>query len=342
MSGERLNERELIASFRELFGNPGSETLLGIGDDAAVVRPTKSSLVITTDAFTEWVHFRVDHISPDQLGSKVFTATVSDCAAMGCAPKWVTVALAMPEETPAHKVHQLYHGFREAADRYKCDLVGGDTVRSMSDMTLSLTAIGEPFGEKILTRAGVEEGDDLYVTGRLGGPAAALLLFEHAPDLTVQKRFHKSMFRFFEPEARIDVARILALSLPVSALIDLSDGLSVDLHHLARESSVGFRVERDRVPVLPSVDKVAAKLKVPPELLPLHGGEEFELLFTASPGREEQVIDEITGKTGVEVTRIGVAVCADEGVLLIDSEGNEEPFREAGYEHFLCRDPGIP
>ncbi len=334
MSDEKLNERELITSFREQFSNTGKETLLGIGDDAAVVRPTKPSLVITTDAFTEWVHFRVDHIAPDQLGAKVFTATVSDCAAMGCAPKWVTVALATPDETPAHRIHQIYSGFRVAADRYQCDLVGGDTVRSMSDMTLSLTAIGEPFGERILTRSGVEEGDDLYVTGRLGGPAAALLLFEHAPDLTVQKRFHTSMFRFFEPEARVDIARILVTSLPVSALIDLSDGLSVDLHHLARESGVGFRVERELVPVLPSVNLVAAKMDVPPELIPLHGGEEFELLFTASPGREEQVIESITGKTGVEVTRIGIAVSADEGVLLVDGEGNEEPFREAGYEHF--------
>ncbi|MBN1825124.1 MAG: thiamine-phosphate kinase [Candidatus Eisenbacteria bacterium] len=334
MNAAEFSERGLIASFRELFAETSERTLLGIGDDAAVLRTGSPTLVITTDAFSEWVHFRVDHIAPDQLGEKMVTATVSDCAAMGCVPRWLTVALAAPSETPAHRIHSIYEGLKRGCERYDCDLVGGDTVRAMSDLCVSLTAVGEPCGESVLTRSGAAEGDDLYVTGRLGGPAAAILLLREAPERSTEEAFREAMFRFLHPEARIAEGRLLATRLGASSAIDISDGLSADVAHLAEESRVGFRVEREELPVLPSALAVAEALQVPGELFALHGGEEFELLFTLDPGREEEVYAAFD-EAGLPVpTRIGAAAAAEDGILLVDRRGDGEPLIDSGFDHF--------
>jgi thiamine-monophosphate kinase len=317
MSLGDLGERGLIDRIRDLVGPPGPRTLIGIGDDAA-----------------EWVHFRFDFISPDQLGEKVVAATVSDCAAMGCAPLWVTVALAAPEEMTAERIEELYVGLRRGAGKYGCDLVGGDTIAAMSDLTLSLTAVGEPFGGRVLTRSGAEVGDDVFVTGRLGGATAGLLLLENAPELTIREEFRASVLRYLSPEARVAPARVLASRFPVSSLIDVSDGLSVDLHHLAREGRVGFRIERALVPAEASALRVAHQFEISSDAFVLHGGEEFELLFTAPPGEEEAIVETVREATGVLVTRIGSVVDEEEGVLLVDENGEEENLPERGFEHF--------
>lgn len=333
MSLEEIGERELIEELREIIGPPGEKTLLGIGDDAAVLEVGGTRLAVTTDSFSEWVHFRFDFISPDQVGEKALAATVSDCAAMGCAPRWVTVSIAAPPETQATQIRQIYHGLKRGSEKYECEIVGGDTIGTVSDLTLTLTALGEPMGGRILTRSGAETGDDLYVTGRLGGPMAGLLLLQKEPELSVEEEFRSSILRYLAPEARVDIARILAVRYPVTSLIDLSDGLSIDVHHLARESGVGFHLERAMIPVDESAFRIADRFDIPVGLFPLHGGEEFELLFTVSPG-EEELAREIAGETGVEVTRIGTVVPADEGVLLFDEEEEGEPLPEQGYEHF--------
>ncbi len=294
--------------------------------------------MITTDAFTEWFHFRIDQISPDQIGAKALTATVSDCAAMGCQPLWVTVALAVPADTSAERVEGIALGMKEAAERYGCDIVGGDTIQAMSDLSLSLTAVGAPFGERVLLRSGARVGDELWVTGSLGGARAGQLLLEKAPRLTLEKEFRESVLRFLQPEARISVARILATAYPVTSMIDLSDGLSVDAHHLARESGVGIRIEKKKIPTLSSAQKVVGALGIDPVELALNSGEEFELLFTLPPGEGKDLPARIQKEAALPVTRIGVVVPAEEGVALADKDGNRTPLVEAGYEHF--RPPG--
>jgi thiamine-monophosphate kinase len=333
MSLDEIGERAIIRRIREIVGEPSERTLLGIGDDAAVIDAGGRLLVLTTDAFTEWVHFRFDLISPDQVGEKALAATVSDCAAMGCAPRWVTVALSAPSELSIERVEEIYHGLARGAKKYGCDLVGGDTVSSMSDMTLALTAVGEPFGGRVLARSGAEVGDDVYVTGALGGPMAGLFLLQNAPELTLREEFHDSVRRYLAPEARVEAARILATRFPVTSLIDVSDGLSVDIHHLARASGVGFLLERALIPAEPSALRIAEAFDESIDLLVLHGGEEFELLFTVSPG-EEDLVEAVRAETGLSVTRIGTAVDREDGIVLLDECGEGEPLEEIGYEHF--------
>lgn len=334
MSLDDIGERDLIDEIRRMFETAGPRTLIGIGDDAAVIDVGGRLLCITTDTFTEWVHFRWDFISPFQMGAKALNATVSDCAAMGCAPRWITISLAAPGGTQIGRVRGLYEGMKDAAGRHGCDIVGGDTVSTLSDLCLSLTAVGEPFGARVLTRTGAEIGDDVFVTGTLGGPTAGLLLLRHEPELTLQDEFRFSVMRFLEPEARVAAARVLAGRFPVTSMIDISDGFSVDLHHLAKESGVGFHIDRGNFPVDPSVFAVADELRIPADLMVLHGGEEFELLFTLAPGEDERVVRELRDEAGLEVTRVGTVVPEDEGVLLMDETGEGQPIVEHGYEHF--------
>ncbi len=334
MTLEKLGERSLIREIEKILGNPGDHTIVGIGDDAAILRAGDRPLVMTTDSFAEWVHFRTDHISPDQLGAKVMAATVSDCAAMGCIPKWVTVSVAAPEETEVELILSFYHGIRSAADRYKCDVVGGDTIRTMSDMMFTLTAVGEAVGPHILTRSGAKVGDDLFVTGMLGGPGAALVLLDKDPKLSLDKKYREAMERYLAPEARVDVTRILAEKFPITSMIDISDGLATEVHHIGRESGVGIHVESGTVPVLPAALEVAADLDVPIEALIFHGGEEFELLFTAPPGLDEEIVEAVSMEIPVAVTRIGTIVPAEEEIMLVHPEGGIELLTEDGYEHF--------
>lgn len=342
MTLEKIGEKELIQEIQKIIGKPGERTPLGIGDDAAIIEPSGKKMVITTDAFTEWVHFRMDHIAPDQLGAKVMAATVSDCAAMGCAPRWVTVAIAAPEETPVNRVMGIYHGLVRAARLYGCDLVGGDTIRSFSDLSLTLTAVGEPFGDRIITRSTARVGDDLYVSGQLGGAMAGFILLDRSPELSLEKKYSPSMMRYLAPEARVELSRLVTAHLPVTAMIDVSDGLSVELHHLRRESGVGFHINPGDLPVLPSAIEVASDLDVPLEALVFQGGEEFELLFTVSPDYGDEVIDTIQREAAIEVTRIGTVVPEEEGILLLDPDGTGIPLTEEGFEHFGGEKPADP
>jgi len=331
---ENIGEKELIREIQKIVGDPGDRTSLGIGDDAAILEPSQEKLVITTDAFTEWIHFRMDHISPDQLGAKVMAATVSDCAAMGCAPRWVTVAIAAPAETPINRVLGIYHGLARAAGSYGCDLVGGDTVRAFSDLSLTLTAVGESIDGTIITRSGAQVGDDVYVSGLLGGAMAGFVLLDRFPELSLDDKYSPCLMRYLAPEARVELSRLLTSYLPVTAMIDVSDGLSVELHHLSRESGVGFHIEPARVPVLPSAIEAATEMDVPLEALVFQGGEEFELLFTVSPGYDEEMIDRIRDEAGIEVTRIGTVVPEEEGIMLLDPDEDGMPLTEEGFEHF--------
>lgn len=334
-AGERmdLSERELIDQIAALIPEPSDRTLLGIGDDAAILQAGARSTVVTTDTFTEWVHFRMDHLSPDQVGFKSMSAAISDCAAMGAAPRWVTISVAAPDNTSSQRILSMYHGIVEAARAHECDIVGGDTVRSMSDLTITITVIGEPLGERIWTRSGAQIGDDVLVTGELGGPMAALALLENEARMSLDERYQRTMIRFLRPEARVDVARALA-SFPITSAIDISDGLSTELHHIARASGIGFHIERETIPLYDGALVVAEDLGYPAEAFALFGGEEFELLLTVEPGYNEELVHTVEQETGLRLTRIGTVVDAEEGVTLFDSAGGSEVLEEKGYEHF--------
>jgi thiamine-monophosphate kinase len=329
-----LGERGLIRRIRRQVGPPGPGVRVGIGDDAAVLEPTPGAwLLATTDFVIEDVHFRRRDAAPRDVGWKAMARNLSDIAAMGGVPRFALVALACPEGTGTEEIDQLYEGLAAAGGPHGVSIVGGDTAASPGGWIVSVTLLGEVAGEVPL-RSAARGGDAVAVTGSLGLGAAGLALLEapRSPELPAQvvdevRRAH------LRPTARIAEGRWLGARQEVHALIDLSDGLAADLGHVANESGVGARVRLERLPVAASTRLVAEALGLDPVRLAAAGGEDYELLFTADPGRVEELARGLLAATGTPATVIGEIVAGPPEVRFLDPDGRPRDVG-TGYEHF--------
>lgn len=276
---------------------------LGIGDDLAVLRwPAGDLLLVGVDQVLDGVHFDSAIHDPRDIGRKVMNRNLSDCAAMGCLPVAAVATVALPHNAGADYGKQLYLGLRDAGNIYNVAIVGGDTASWPGKLVMTVSIIGRAGGIRPITRAGAKVGDGIYVTGALGGS----LLGRHMS---------------FEP--RVDLGRQLAASGKVSAMIDISDGLSRDLAHICRESKVGAVIDAAMVPIHPDAAAMSHRpgdARTPLEHA-LHDGEDHELLFTAAAPPQ------------LGETRIGTIV-ADPGVW-IESEHQRKPLQPLGWEHRL-------
>jgi thiamine-monophosphate kinase len=310
-----LNEKQLIARIRRVAGR-GGKGVLGIGDDCAVLRiPTGDEALVTTDFSLEGVHFRREWHPPDAVGHRCLARGLSDIAAMGGTPRAAFLSLALPEELPQRWVDQFIAGFVKLAKRYSVPLAGGDTAQSPDGILADIVVLGSvPAGEAVL-RSGARPGDLIYVTGTLGAAMADL------DQLRAGKKLRPGAHRkHFYPEPRVEVGKFLREKKLVSAMIDISDGLSTDLSHICEESGVGAVIHADGIPA-----GVRGKDAL---RFALHGGDEYELLFTAGPGYRipKQV-------AGVPITQIGEIVRGKQMKLTL-KDGNSEALAPGGWEHF--------
>jgi len=276
---------------------------LGIGDDLAVLRwPAGDLLLVGVDQVLDGVHFDSAVHGPREIGRKVMNRNLSDCAAMGCLPVAAVATVALPHHTGADYGRQLYLGLRDAGDIYHVAIVGGDTASWPGKLAMTVSILGRAGGVRPITRGGAKVGDGIYVTGPLGGS----LLGRHMT---------------FEP--RVNLGRQLAASGKVSAMIDISDGLSRDLAHICRESKVGAVITAAMVPIHPDAEQMSRRpgdARTPLEHA-LHDGEDHELLFTAATA------------PGLGEIRIG-SIVADPGVWM-ESENRREALQPLGWEHRL-------
>jgi thiamine-monophosphate kinase len=326
-----FGEFRLIDRIRGKAGALGAGEV-GIGDDAAVVSLGTHAL-LTTDAFIEGVHFDFAIADPYQAGARMVTAAVSDVAAMGGTPRHVVMSLCAPPALPLIVFDALTDGILASCSSYGAALVGGDTVRTSGPLVVSLAVTGLPAARPLL-RSGAHPGDVLAVTGRLGGSSAGL---EALRDPKLLADFPDLAARHLGPRARVHEGELLASSGAVTSMIDVSDGLSSEVHHLARASGVGIEVDTDRIPLFDRVGEIAARLGRDPVEMALSSGEEFELLFTLRvPDPEEigRLFEYIRAKTGTEVTGIGEALPAGRGVVRVDSRGGARPLEVRGFDHF--------
>ncbi|MBC7790826.1 MAG: thiamine-phosphate kinase [Anaerolineae bacterium] len=278
-------EFDLIRAMRSRWGNRAS----GIGDDAAILEvPAGERLVVSTDASIENVHFRRDWLTPEEIGYRAATSALSDLAAMAATPFAVLVALSMPEEW-VPDLPAIADGIGEAASIVGAQIVGGDLTRA-SELAIGVTVLGH--AQNVLSRSGASVGDSVFVTGTFGGPASAVLAFEHGetPGTWARERFAR-------PQARIREARWLA-DHGARAAIDISDGLLADLAHIARASGVRITVDLDALPVGEGMDAIRAA----------SGGEEYELAIAAPIGLE---IETFTREFGLQLSRIGAIEAGD-------------------------------
>jgi thiamine-monophosphate kinase len=310
------SEKSLIRRIRRLAAG-GSAVVTGIGDDAAVLRiPPGHEMLVTTDFTIEKVHFRREWHRPAAVGWRCLARGLSDIAAMGGEPQAAFLSLALGGDVRQKWVEQFLNGFLELANKHKVPLAGGDTAQSADGIQADVVVVGSvPKGNAVL-RSGAKPGEQIYVTGELGGSAMALARLTEGLPLGAE------YYRHFRPEPRVEVGRWLRQNGVPSAMIDVSDGLSTDLEHICKESHVGADLESEAIP---RARTGQGKKRVGLDHA-LHGGDDYELLFTSARPVPSNV-------EGVPVTRIGRTTVSS-GMRLIDADGKSSPFEVRGWEHF--------
>lgn len=313
-----LTEDQLIAAINRVLSGAGHEVVVGPGDDAAVVSPGSGELVLTTDSMIEGVHFRNELTTPRDLGYKAIAVNVSDVAAMAASPRFAISALALTDTIDSRWVVELAGGMRECCDEFGLTLVGGNLSRG-SEVSIVVTVTGEVVPGRAVRRDGARPGDRLVVTGSLGGSAAGLRV---ASQRSWSDDEHDALRRYMRPTPRVGEAGILSTH-GVTSMMDVSDGLAIDLSRLCRASEIGARVEIGRVPVHPAATEAEA----------LGGGEDYELLASL-PDRDavEDARSELREGFGVSLSDIGVII--EEGLVAVDDEGAERPMTIEGWDHF--------
>lgn len=337
-------EFEWIDRLVDLLGSTGPRLDDGeraIGDDVAVLRgPGGETWAWTVDGLVEGVHFRFDWLEPEAVGHRALVASLSDLAAANAEPIGALVTVAGTAEAFEARLEGIYRGFGELARRAGCPVLGGDLSRSDGPLHLTVTALGRcPRGEPP-GRGGAKPGDEVWVTGRLGAPAAAVELLAAAgddPPRLTAARAHPATARLARPEPRLAEIAWLAERAVLHALIDVSDGISSDLVHVADRSRVRIAIETARLPVHPAALDVADRLRGDAGLWALHGGEEFELLVCAPAGSIEPLAEAFEMRFRLPLTRIG-AVEAGSGVIRRGA-GTDAVLEPGGWDHFRVARP---
>lgn len=318
-----LSEFSLIQRYFEQLTTQRDDVLLGIGDDCALLQcPVEHVIAVSIDTLVENIHFFAD-VEPELLGHKSLAVGLSDLAAMGAKPAWFTLALTLPE-VDENWLKAFSKGLAKLAKKHNIQLVGGDTTRG--PLTISIQVHGFVQAEKALRRSGAQLGDMIYVTGTLGDAGAALQLqLNQWTDarLTIEDKAYLTQ-SLEQPTPRLDIGQRLAGI--ASSAIDISDGLLADLGHILKKSSVGARLELDKIPLSPVLSKVDRQIA---EQFALQSGDDYELCFTISPHHVSHIEQYFVG----QCTCIGM-ITNDKGIHFIDENGSLMALKGTGYDHF--------
>lgn len=337
---EQLGETGLIQRIRQKIPVNDPSIALGIGDDAAIINPSKRALLFSTDTIKEGIHFSRKYFSFYDIGWKSVAVSISDIAAMGGLPKYLLLSIAVPEKTPVKNIDELLDGIADISSEYKVSVVGGNLSGSKSGITIDTTIVGEVSGGRSLLRSGAGIGDMIYVTGFPGMSAIGYSILKSGKKGTelnsVPKRVGGSrafITSHLRPVPRVSAGLFFSKSKSVTAAIDISDGLLADLGHICQQSNAGARIFSNLIPV-PHVPRIIGKsLAREPLFYALYGGEDYELMFTV---RHDYIARFETSCRQMEIgcTMIGEIVPAAEGIRMVDEHGEELPVETCGYDHF--------
>ena len=333
---EKIKEDILIEQIRKIVGFPHDAVVCGIGDDAAVMRMGKNDklLLLTTDALVEGTHFRLETISPYELGWKSLSVNLSDIAAMGGEPVAAAVSLGLKRGQGEGFIRQFYKGMKAIGKKFSVAVVGGDLVKSSVCM-VNVAVVGKVEKKFCAYRSGAQAGDVILVTGTLGDSAVGLNLLEKRIKKKIITRSEKYLIRrHLRPTPRVSEARSAVRTGAVHAMMDISDGIAVDLPRLARASGVGFRISTDRIPISDHLRKAAPKINLDPLVFTLAGGEDYELLICTPKKNWQKVANSVLNETGTQVTNIGEILPRRKGYFMIDSDGRLNPLPHPLFQHF--------
>ena len=332
-----IGEFGLIKRLTESLKMINPSSIKGVGDDAAVLSyPADKQILVTTDMLMEGVHFDLMYTPLKHLGYKSAVVNFSDIYAMNGHPKQITVSVALSKRFTVEHMDEFFDGIKLACEQYGVDLVGGDTTSSLTGFAISITCIGEGDPEKIVYRSGAKDTDLICVSGNLGAAYMGLqllerekLVFAKSKQDDVQPDFVGKEYileRQLKPEARKDIIEELAkLGIQPTAMMDVSDGLSSELLHIASESKVGCRIYEENIPVDYQTAIMSEELGMSPMTAALNGGEDYELLFTVPLSDHDKI------KEMANVKLLGHITKPELGVALITKDGKEIELQAQGW-----------
>jgi thiamine-monophosphate kinase len=334
-----LGEFGLIDHLTKTFKNRQPSTVLGVGDDAAIIETGgDEQIVVSTDMLVEGIHFDLTYTPLKHLGYKAVAVNVSDICAMNARPTQITVSIAISNRFSVEALDEFYAGIYAACETYGVDLVGGDTTSSNKGFYISITAIGRAPASRITRRSGAKVGDLICITGHLGSAYLGLQLFEREkqvflanPDMKPDlKPEHRGLLEaILRPEARTDMVDTFAKNgIVPTSMIDVSDGLASEILHICRASGVGAIIEEGNVPITQEAQVLAIDFKLDPITCALSGGEDYELLFTISPDDLEKI------RFLPDIYISGEIVAKEDGVKLHTVGGNIHDITAQGWNHF--------
>lgn len=339
---EELGEFGLIKHLSEHIKTTNPSTVLGVGDDAAVIDNGDNYTLITTDMLMEGVHFDLSYMPLKHLGYKASVVNFSDIYAMNGHPTHMVVSLGLSNRFSLEAIEELYSGILSAAEIYNVDIVGGDTVSSKSGLVLNIAVYGEVAKDKIVYRSGAKDKDLIVVSGDLGAAYMGLQIlerekavYESSPGVQPDLEGHDYILeRQLKPEARKDIISLLGqLGVVPTSMIDISDGLASEVLHLSDRSKIGAVLYEDKLPIDPTVVTTAGDFNLDPTMCALNGGEDYELLFTIKQSDYEKL------KGNPHFTFIGHM---EEGaaVQMVARDGSSHLVTAQGWDAFLKRNEG--
>ena len=332
-----LGEFGLINHLTKDIKLQNTESVVGVGDDAAVIDNGNMKTLVTTDLLLEGIHFDLTYVPLKHLGYKAAVVNFSDIYAMNGTPKQITVSLGISKRFSVEDIEALYSGIKLACEIYGVDLVGGDTSASMTGLTISITCIGVGEEQKIAKRNGAKENDLICVSGDLGAAYMGLQLLEREKSVLNEvdgatPKFEGREYileRQLKPEARNDIIKILGeKGIVPTSMIDISDGLSSELMHICTQSKTGCRIYEDRIPIDYQTAVTAEEMNLNVVTAAMNGGEDYELLFTVPLNKHE----EVSNIEGISV--IGHITSESLGCAMITRDGSEIILRAQGWEHY--------
>ena len=342
MSEERteiasLGEFGLIEHLTKNIEHQNASTILGVGDDAAVIDHFGKQTVITTDLLIEGVHFDLMYTPLKHLGYKSIVVNLSDLYAMNATPTQVIMSLAFSNRFSVEALEEFYDGVYIACEEYGVDLVGGDTTSSQKGFVISVTALGEVAPDQFVKRSTANAGDLICVSGFLGGAYLGLLLLEREKKVFLETKGVQPdledrdyiVGRLLKPKARKDIIDFFEKEkITPTSMMDISDGLSSEVLHICKQSNVGALIYEEKLPIHPDAKEFAYKLEIDPTACALSGGEDYELLFTLAQADYDKIKDAL----GISV--VGYITEESEGTTILTKGGNKHPLTAQGWNAF--------
>jgi len=331
-----LGEFGLIEHLTRNIEFQNASSVLGVGDDAAVIDHFGKQTVVTTDLLIEGVHFDLSYTPLKHLGYKAVIVNLSDVYAMNAMPTQITLSLGISNRFSLESLDEFYEGVYAACSVYGVDLIGGDTSSSQKGFIISVTAIGEVAPDKFVKRNTAQEGDLLCVSGNLGAAYVGLLFLEREKKIFmespgVQPDLEGESFvigKLLKPEARKDIVEFFSTNeITPTSMIDISDGLSSEILHLCKDSNLGCVLYEEKIPMAEEMKKAAFKFEIDPTACALSGGEDYELLFTISQSEYDKLV------LNEQISVVGYMTEPGEGVNIITKGGGKHAITAQGWNH---------